>query len=64
MTLRESVVPCPPTLTKLTLVLDRNTGMEQKGQYKKLIWFSEFRHVGFFFKFTGPFPEELDEIEV
>lgn len=36
------------TLTKLTLALDRNTGMEQKGQYKKLTWLSAFRPCGFF----------------
>lgn len=41
---RESIVPLPPILTRLTPFLDRNTGVEQKGQYKKLTWFSEFRH--------------------
>lgn len=36
--------------------------MEQKGQYKKLTWFSAFRRL--FFKFTRPFPQELEEIGV
>lgn len=33
-----------------------------EGQYKKLTWFSEFRHL--FFKFTSLFPQGLDEIDV
>lgn len=37
------------TLTKLTLALDRNTGMEQKGQYKKLTWLSALGPCGFCF---------------
>lgn len=36
--------------------------MEQKGQYKKLTWFSAFRHL--FFRFTRPFPQGPDEIDV
>lgn len=43
-------------------VLDRNTGMEQKGQYKTLPWFSEFRHL--FFKFTRLFPRGRDKFDI
>ena len=50
MALGESPILLPSALTKLTPLLGRNTGMEQEGQYKKLTWSSEFRHLIFKFK--------------